>query len=116
MLLDIECINKVSVLTTPETRILAINPPLIGACCAYWRVCQELGVSGAMTGAAREKVYQKEPLHLAGLAWDFRSRLFPDPYLALELLNRYLREIDPHYRAVYIQLLHPKHFHIEWKG
>lgn len=115
MVLDLECVNKVEVNVTRETRLVMINPPMIGACCAYWRVCKELGTKGTMTGAAWERVYAKEPLHLHGFAWDFRSYTFPDPYLALELLNRYLREIDPHYRAVYIKPPKPAHFHIEWK-
>ena len=87
MVLDLEAVSKIFVLTTPETRIILLNSPLIGACLAYQRVCRELGVTGAMTGAAREKVYAKEPLHLEGFAWDFRSRTFPDPYFALSLLG-----------------------------
>ena len=114
MVLDLEAASKLSILTIPETRIILINSPMIGACLAYQRVCQELGASGAMTGAARERVYAKEPLHLQGFAWDFRSRAFPDPYFALTLLGKYLRETSPCYRAVYISPPKPAHFHVEY--
>jgi len=116
MLINTECVTKMVVGTTPETRILSINPQMIGACCAYWRVCQELGVPAVITGAARERIYSKEPLHMKGLAWDFRCCLFPDPDVAFERFRAYLVETDPNYRVVYIQPPKPMHFHVEWCG
>ena len=116
MVLDIECVTKMFLGTTPETRILSVNGPMIGACCAYWKLCKESGVSGVMTGAAREKVYAREPLHLNGLAWDFRSSIFPDPEMALERLRNLLLETYPHYRVVYIKPPKTPHFHVEARG
>lgn len=116
MLLVTDCVKKLSIIVLDDVRIVEINAPMIGACYAYSRVCAEYGVHGVMTGAGKEPVYQHEPLHLKGFAWDFRSYIFPDPIEASERLSKILKEIDPAYRVVYIKPPKPVHFHVEWRG
>ena len=99
----------------PDVSFVSVNAEMIGAFYGYWKLCSEHGVRGVCTGAAREPVYQKEPLHLKGYAWDFRSYLFDDPQGAALRLSEILREIDPHYRVVYIKPPKPVHFHVEYR-
>ena len=56
----------------PARLILALLTLLV----AMW---VRAGVPGVVTGASKEPVYAKEPLHMKGFAWDFRSYIFPDP-------------------------------------
>lgn len=116
MLLITDCVKKLSLEVMSDVSFVRINAPMIGACYAYHRVCAEVGVIGAITGAAREPVYAKEPLHIKGLAWDFRSYIFTDPTSAFQRLRSILSEIDPSYRVVYIKPPKPVHFHVEWRG
>lgn len=116
MLLITDCVKRMSLHVLEDVSFIEINAPMIGACYAYARLCEESGVSGVITGGAREPVYKKEPLHLKGLAWDFRSYIFADPIAAAARLADILREIDPLYRVVYIKPPKPVHFHVEWRG
>ncbi len=115
MLLITDCVKKLHLAVLDDVRIAEVNAPMIGACYAYARLCEEYSVSGVITGAAKEPVYLKEPLHLKGCAWDFRSYIFPDPLAATARLAAILKEIDPRYRVVYIKPPKPVHFHVEWR-
>lgn len=116
MLLVTDCVSKLSLTVLSDVSFVEINAPMIGAMYAYHRVCAEAGVSGVVTGAARDPVYSREPLHRKGLAWDFRSYIFSDPEKAYKRLKEVLSDIDPLYRVVYIRAPKPVHFHVEWRG
>ncbi len=116
MLLVTDCARKLSLHVLDDVSFIEINAAMIGACYAYARLCEEYGVHGVITGGAREPVYKKEPLHLKGFAWDFRSYIFSAPVAAAERLAAILKEIDPLYRVVYIKPPKPVHFHVEYRG
>lgn len=116
MLLVTDCASKLNLLVLEDVRFLEINAPMIGACYAYARLCGEWNAEGVITGAAKEPAYKREPLHLKGFAWDFRSFIFADAAAAVERLAEILKEIDPSYRVVYIKPPKPVHFHVEWRG
>lgn len=100
----------------PEVRFSRITSPWYGAAYAMMMIAMNHGVPCVLTGAGVEKVYCKEPLHLNGYAWDFRSSVFVDRAKAFLELQKMLSSIDTRYRAVHIRFPHPDHFHIEWKG
>ncbi len=116
MLLVTDCAKKLSLTVLDDVSFIEINAPMIGAMYAYHRLCDEYGVHGVVTGAAREPVYAKEPLHMKGLGWDFRSYIFTDAEAAFKRFVQILKGIDPSYRAVYIRAPKPVHFHVEWRG
>lgn len=116
MLLITDCVRKLSIAVLSDTSIVEVNLPMIGACWAYDKVCGEFGVKGVMTGAARDKIYAKEPLHLKGFAWDFRSYIFDDIPAAFARLVVVLKAVSPYYRAVNIKPPKAIHFHVEWNG
>lgn len=116
MLLLTESVDKLSVKVLPCVSIAEINGPMLHACLAYWEVCAGAGVVGTMTGASREKVYYKEPLHMKGFAWDFRSYVFKYPAIAANRMAELLSEISPAYRVIYIHGSKPAHFHVEYRG
>lgn len=116
MLLVTDCAKKLSLTVLEDVSFIAINAEMIGAMYAYNRVCSEYGVHGVVTGAAREPVYIKEPLHMKGKAWDVRSFIFSDPEAAFLRLKAVLADIDPKYRVVYIRAPKPVHFHVEYRG
>ncbi len=116
MLLVTDCDSKLSVEVLNDVKFVSINAPAIGAVYAYNRVCSECGVVGVITGAARDPVYSKEPLHQKGFAWDFRSFIFEKPEQAAMRLAKILADIDARYRVVYIKPPKPVHFHVEWRG
>lgn len=116
MLLITDCVKRFSIEVLSDVSIVEINAPMIGACYAYDRLCAEYGVRGVMTGAARDKVYAKEPLHLKGFAWDFRSYIFNDVPKAFARFVELLKAVSPYYRAVNIKPPKPIHFHVEWRG
>ena len=98
-----------------DVQFIEVNKEMIGAFYAYWKLCSEQGVRGVCTGAAREPAYLKEPLHLAGFAWDFRSYIFEAPLKAASRLAEILKGIDTRYRVVYIKPPKPVHFHVEFR-
>jgi hypothetical protein len=100
----------------PEVRFSRITSPFYGAAWAMSMVSYNHGVPCVLTGAGVEAVYRKEPFHLSGYAWDFRSTNFVDRAKAFLELQRMLSSIDPRYRAVHIKAPHPDHFHITWNG
>jgi len=100
----------------PEVRFSRITTPWYGAGFAMYMISFRHGVSCVLTGAGVEAVYCKEPLHVRGYAWDFRSSNFVDRAKAFLELQKMLSTIDPRYRAVHIKAPHPDHFHIEWRG
>lgn len=116
MLLVTDCAKKLSIIVLDDVRIVEINAPMIGACYAYNRVCAENGVHGVMTGAGKESVYQREPLHLKGFAWDFRNYIFDDIPAAFARFVEILKAVSPHYRAVNMKPPRPIHWHVEWNG
>lgn len=116
MLLITDCDRRFAIDVLSDVKIVEVNAPMIAACYAYNRLCSEVNAKGVMTGAARDPVYSKEPLHLKGLAWDFRSYIFADPFSACKRLSDILKEIDPAFRVVYIKPPKPVHFHVEWRG
>lgn len=116
MFLITDCVKRFTLEVLPDVSFVQVNAPMIGACYGYHRVCAELEVTGVITGAARDPVYSKEPLHQHGLAWDFRSYIFRDPEVAFRRLKEVLASIDPLYRAVYIRAPKPVHFHVEYRG
>lgn len=99
-----------------DVSFVAINSECIGALYAYWQLCDEYGVRGVVTGAANNPAYLCEPLHRKGLAWDFRSYIFPDQAAAASRLAENLKRLDPAYRVVYIKPPKPVHFHVEYRG
>jgi len=81
---------------------------------AIWYVCHEQGKSPVLTGASRDQVYDHEPLHQMGYAWDWRSEHLSDPARAAQELQTLLSSIDRRWRCVYIRTPGNAHYHIEY--
>lgn len=116
MLLVTDCVKKLHIAMLDDVRLVEVNAAFIGACYGYARLCEECNVSGVITGAGREPVYLREPFHMKGYAWDFRSYIFTDPTSAARRLSEILKEIDAAFRVVYIKPPKPVHFHVEYRG
>lgn len=100
----------------PAVRFSRITSAFEGAAWGMFLISHAHGVPCVLTGAGVEAVYCKEPLHLRGYAWDFRSSNFPDRAKAFLELQKMLSTIDPRYRVVHIKAPKPDHFHISWQG
>ena len=98
----------------PSVRFKHIPLEFLSVLLIVFEEYQKQSCPVVITGASYEN-YQEGGYHDQGYAWDFRTKILPNPLLAVGSIYYRLRKLSMLYRCLYHDTGNGSHLHVEYR-